>query len=125
MASWLDRQLSSHRNQLLTTAVVSGAAVAATILSIQAVRRKIRVDELKASIPNVDEHKLEVVRYLEVKSDSQNLTAAVQVPDLNDFASRSLSTREEQRAAELAIRAQNGDYDQGEHSTLVSIMSYC
>ena len=62
MASWLDRQFSSHRVQLAATAVLSGAAVAATIYGTQAIRRKERVEELKASIPELDEkHHAEMV----------------------------------------------------------------
>ena len=62
MASWLDRQFASHRVQLAATAVLSGAAVAATIYGAQAIRRKERVEELKASIPELDEkHHAEMV----------------------------------------------------------------
>ena len=64
MASWLDQQFSSHRVQLVATAVLSGAAVAATIYGTQAIRRKERVDELKASIPELNEkHHAEMVFY--------------------------------------------------------------
>lgn len=55
MTSWLQRQASSHNAQLVTTAVLSGAAVAGAILGIQAIRRQIAVEDLKASIPQLDE----------------------------------------------------------------------
>ena len=62
MASWLDRQFSSHHVQLAAAAVLSGAAVAATIYGTQAIRRKERVEELKASIPELNEkHHAEMV----------------------------------------------------------------
>ena len=62
MASWLDRQFSSHHVQLAAAAVISGAAVAATIYGMQAIRRKERVEELKASIPELNEkHHAEMV----------------------------------------------------------------
>lgn len=62
MASWLDRQFSSHHVQLAATALLSGAAVAATIYGTQAIRRKERVEELKASIPELNEkHHAEMV----------------------------------------------------------------
>ena len=62
MASWLDRQFSSHRVQLAAAAVLSGAAVAASIYGAQAIRRKERVEELKASIPELNEkHHAEMV----------------------------------------------------------------
>ena len=61
MSTWLQRQTSSHQVQLAGTALLSGLAVATTIFGMQAIRRRIAVDELKASIPNVDEHVAETV----------------------------------------------------------------
>ena len=55
MSSWLQRQASSHNAQLLGTALLSGAAVAGAIFGIQALRRQIAVEDLKASIPGFDE----------------------------------------------------------------------
>lgn len=55
MASWIDRQFSNHNVQLAAVALLSGAAVAGTIYGTQAIRRKERVDKLKASIPELDE----------------------------------------------------------------------
>lgn len=55
MTSWLERQASSHSFQLAATAVISGATVAGLIYGGQAIRRKAAVDELKASIPELDE----------------------------------------------------------------------
>ena len=55
MASWFERQLSSHQMQLAAVAVISGAAVAGTIYGAQAIRREKRVEELKASIPELNE----------------------------------------------------------------------
>lgn len=56
MASWLERQASSHHVQLAATAVFSGIAIAGLIYGSQAVRRKAAVDDLKASIPDLDEN---------------------------------------------------------------------
>jgi hypothetical protein len=62
MASWLDRQFANHNVQLAAVALISGAAVAGTIYGTQAIRRKERVDELKASIPELNEsHHAEMV----------------------------------------------------------------
>lgn len=55
MASWVDRQFSNHTVQLAAVALLSGVAVAGTIYGTQAIRRKERVDELKASIPELNE----------------------------------------------------------------------
>ena len=41
------------------------------------------------------------------------LTFLVKVPDYNISAVKSLSTKEDERAADLARRAQQGDYDDG------------
>ena len=55
MASWLQQQASSRNAQLAITALLSGAAVAGTIFGIQALRRQIAVEGLKASIPQTDD----------------------------------------------------------------------
>lgn len=55
MSSWLQRQASSHSVQLAATAVLSGAVVAGAIFGVQNARRKIAVEDLKASIPAADE----------------------------------------------------------------------
>ncbi|KAL8821065.1 MAG: hypothetical protein Q9223_000827 [Gallowayella weberi] len=94
MSSWVERQLSSHQFQLAATAVVSGITVAGLIYGGQAIRRKVAVEELKASIPPLDE-----------EHPGQQLTdfgAASPIPS---------AAKEEERVAALARRAQQGDYD--------------
>lgn len=62
MSSWLERQASSHQVQLAATALLSAAAVAGAIFGTQSIRRKVAIEELKASIPKVDEdHRLQKV----------------------------------------------------------------
>ena len=64
MSSWLERQGSSHQTQLITTAILSGITVIGVVFGVQAVRRQVAVDDLKASIPNVDEpHDADTVRF--------------------------------------------------------------
>ena len=66
MSAWLQRQASSHQAQLAGTALISGLAVATTIFGVQAIRRRIAIDELKASIPTADEeHITETVRSIQ------------------------------------------------------------
>lgn len=66
MSSWLQRQAGSSNNQLATTAVLSGAAVAGAIFGYQAYRRKEAVHDLKASIPIIDDdHPAGKVKYLD------------------------------------------------------------
>jgi hypothetical protein len=73
MASWLQRQASSHNVQLAATAVLSGAAAAGAIYGYQAMKRKAAVEELKASIPDISEqHQAAQVRSLGVQG-SQSL----------------------------------------------------
>ena len=55
MPSWIQNSVSSVQAQLALTALVSGLAVGSTILSYQNLRRKEAVDELKSSIPEIDE----------------------------------------------------------------------
>ncbi|KAA8647135.1 tRNA threonylcarbamoyladenosine dehydratase [Aspergillus tanneri] len=96
MSSWIQRHAVSHQSQLAATAVLSGAAVAGAILGYQAYRRKEAVAELKASIPDVSErHHAEKVRV-------HFLDAQPRVPQLS---------KEDERSAALARRAQQGDYD--------------
>ncbi|KAJ5494979.1 tRNA threonylcarbamoyladenosine dehydratase 2 [Penicillium diatomitis] len=94
MSSWLHRQAGSQTSQLATTAVLSGAAVASAIFGYQAYRRKEAVHDLKASIPGLDE--------------AHPATKLTQygAPDLGIPLSK-----EDERGAALARRAQQGDYD--------------
>ena len=63
MSAWLERQASNHQVQLAATAVLSGIAVAGIIFGSQAARRKAAIDELKASIPELNEsHHAQTVR---------------------------------------------------------------
>jgi hypothetical protein len=55
MSSWLQRQASSHNAQLVGTALLSGVAVTGAMFGIQALRRQIAIEDLKASIPGSDE----------------------------------------------------------------------
>jgi hypothetical protein len=56
MASWIGRITGSREAQLATTAVVSGVVVAGAIFGYQSVRRRERVGELKADIPELNDH---------------------------------------------------------------------
>ena len=61
--SWFDRQASNHNFQLVAVALISGITVAGAIYGTQAIQRKERVEELKASIPELSEdHKADLVR---------------------------------------------------------------
>jgi hypothetical protein len=55
MASWIGRITGSREAQLATTAVVSGVVVAGAIFGYQSVRRRERVGELKADIPELND----------------------------------------------------------------------
>ena len=76
------------------------------------------MDDLKASIPNVDEkHDAETVCFVApiqcIHVAFVVLTSSVKVPNFGASAVESLSSKEEERAAALARRAQHGDYDEG------------
>ncbi|KAJ5647416.1 hypothetical protein N7490_003788 [Penicillium lividum] len=94
MSSWLQRQAGSHNSQLTTTAVLSGAAVATAIFGYQAYKRKEAVYDLKASIPIADE-----------QHPSEKLT------DFGAAENGIPLSKEDERSAALARRAQKGDYD--------------
>ncbi|OGE56765.1 hypothetical protein PENARI_c002G07513 [Penicillium arizonense] len=94
MSSWLQRQAGSSHGQLATTAVLSGAAVAGAIFGYQSYKRKEAVHDLKASIPNIDD-----------------LHPAEKLTDFGAAASEIPLSKEDERSAALARRAQQGDYD--------------
>ncbi|KAL8874573.1 MAG: hypothetical protein Q9174_000100 [Haloplaca sp. 1 TL-2023] len=94
MSSWIERQFSSHQLQLVTTALVSGATIAGLIYGGQALRRKVAVKELKASISPLDE-----------EHPGQRLT------DFGAASALPSAAKEDERVAALARRAQQGDYD--------------
>ncbi|KAF1917240.1 hypothetical protein BDU57DRAFT_158527 [Ampelomyces quisqualis] len=92
--SWISRATESRNAQLITTAVVSGAVVASTIIGFQQARRLYRVADLKASIPDVsDEHHAQ--RLTEYGAASNVFTPS----------------KEDERSTALAARARKGDYD--------------
>ena len=63
MTSWFERQASSHHVQLAAAAIISGVTVAGLIYGTQAFRRKEAIQELKASIPELNEnHHADMVR---------------------------------------------------------------
>lgn len=113
MSSWLERHVSSHHIHLAATAVISGVAVASLIYGSQAIRRKAAVDELKASIPDLDDsHHADLVNPTAAILRSA-LTIPVKLTDFGTASHLSSSTREDDKAAALARRAQHGDYDEG------------
>ncbi|MCJ1383612.1 hypothetical protein MMC17_006726 [Xylographa soralifera] len=95
MSTWLERQGSSHQTQLIATAILSGITVIGIVFGAQAIRRQVAVEDLKASIPSVDE-----------PHDADT------VPNFGTNSIRPLFSREDERAAALAQRAQQGDYDE-------------
>ncbi|KAL2003865.1 hypothetical protein VTN02DRAFT_1887 [Thermoascus thermophilus] len=95
MSSWLQRQAGSQQAQLAATAVLSGAAVAGAILGFQSMRRREKVKELKASIPEINE-----------RHHAEKLTQYGTVTPVPHMS------KEDERSAELARRAQQGDYDE-------------
>ncbi|PLN86364.1 hypothetical protein BDW42DRAFT_159097 [Aspergillus taichungensis] len=91
MSSWIQRHANTHQSQLAATAVLSGAAVAGAILGYQTYRRKEAVKGLKASIPDISE-----------RHHAEPLT---------EYGTAPAMSKEDERGAALARRAQEGDYD--------------
>ncbi|KAH8201165.1 hypothetical protein TruAng_004633 [Truncatella angustata] len=93
MSSFLSRAASDTKIQFATTAIVSGAVVAGTILGLQRLQRESRIHRLKDSIP-------------ELENDDA-------IREINSFggASTNLADDEDRRNEELARRAQAGDFD--------------
>ena len=62
MSTWISDVFHSHRLQLATTAIVSGALVAGAILGLQTAKREYKIYDLKESIPGFNEaHDVEKV----------------------------------------------------------------
>ena len=55
MPAWLRVNFESRTAQLVSVALASGVTVASVIFGVQALRRRIALEDLKASIPNIDE----------------------------------------------------------------------
>ena len=119
MTAWIERQAANHHVQLAATAVISGLAVAGIIYGTQAARRKVAVDDLKASIPQVNENyhaqKVCYLHLVKASGDSfiQLLTVSVKLTEFGSASPIGITTKEEDRAAALAKRAQGGGYDEG------------
>ncbi|KAL3418840.1 putative ThiF domain protein [Phlyctema vagabunda] len=94
MSSWISRATSSSQAQFAATAVVSGVVVAGAIFGYQHVRRQEKVEDLKRSIPELgSKHHADKLT---------NFGAASPVAGVS---------KEDERSAALAARAQKGDYD--------------
>lgn len=121
MASWLN----NTKAQFAATAIVSGAIVAGSILGYQHVRRQEKLEDLKSSIPPLGkEHQADKVRCafsVEGEVDMElkwkgKLTGEVKLTDFGAAATDSREvklSKEDERAVQLAARAQRGEYDDG------------
>jgi hypothetical protein len=86
---------TSHKSQLVLAAIVSGGITASIILGAQQIRRETRVRRLKESVEEITNH---------------------DVGQLTEYGAANLPlfTKEDERNAQLALRARLGDYDEGE-----------
>ncbi|KAH8803248.1 ubiquitin-protein ligase-like protein molybdopterin-converting factor [Xylogone sp. PMI_703] len=92
--SWLSRSATSSEVQIAATAIISSAVVAGAILGYQHIRRQEKIEDLKRSIPELGRgHRSEMLTEFGIAS-----------PPLG-------WTKEDERSAVLAARAQQGDYD--------------
>jgi tRNA threonylcarbamoyladenosine dehydratase len=94
MNSWVSRATASHHAQLITTAIVSGVVVGGAILGFQKARRMYRVEQLKESIPQVDENH-----------------HATRITEYGAASGAFQPSKEDERSMALAARARKGDYD--------------
>ncbi|TAQ90509.1 hypothetical protein B7494_g1217 [Chlorociboria aeruginascens] len=94
MSSWLSRASSNSQVQFAATALISGAVVAGAIFGYQHVRRQEKLEDLKSSIPALGKN-----------HHADKLT------DFGAASHNSNASKEDERSAALAARAQKGDYD--------------
>ena len=116
MTSWVERQASSQYIQLAAAAILSGVTVAGLIYGTQALRRKEAIQELKASIPELNEnHHADMVRldFMILAHTGSTLIGPVKLTDFGAASRLPNASREDLRVSALARRAQQGDYDEG------------
>ncbi|KAG8525796.1 uncharacterized protein KY384_000556 [Bacidia gigantensis] len=109
--SWIDRHASNHNVQLAAVALISGIAVAGTIFSVQAIRRKERIDELKASIPELSEdHKADLLNEFGAPS-THTPSQPQQIPSYIPPLISTNTAQEDAQSARLSSLALSGSYD--------------
>lgn len=118
----LSRTTSSPGFQFGATALFAGVVTAGAILGYQHVRRQEKVEDLKSSIPELGrEHRADQVCAFAIEGEMElkwkgRLMGEVKLTDLgiaSPKAKGEILSKEDQKALELATRAQRGDYDDG------------
>ncbi|KAF2763389.1 hypothetical protein EJ05DRAFT_472298 [Pseudovirgaria hyperparasitica] len=94
MASWFTRATSNHTAQLIVTAVASGCVVGFAIVGLQEAKRRYRVEDIKASIP-------------ELSSNHK----ATRLTEYGAAADVFAPSKEDERGMAMAVRARQGDWD--------------
>jgi hypothetical protein len=127
MSSFINRTTSSPGFQFGATALLAGAVTAGAILGYQHVRRQEKVEDLKSSIPELGtSHHADKVCAFTLEGEMElkwkgKLMGEVKLTDFGIASPKEkgeLLSKEDQRAVELATRAQRGDYDDGKRSYL-------
>lgn len=115
--SWFSRLGDSHRFQLGVAAVLSGAISISAYLAIKELRRTKRLQDIKDSIPEDDE--AQNVRIYQQVVRERVLTYT-KLTDWGTASDAFAPSKEDERSAALALRARQGDYDDGRdgHSAL-------
>ena len=115
MVGWMSRASGSHLLQLAVTAVVSGAATIGIFLGYQRIRRQKVVEDLKSSIPDVSqEHIATQVRTFETELAIPSLSLHQQLTEWGAASDILKPSNEDERSTALALRARQGDYDDGQ-----------
>jgi hypothetical protein len=106
---------SSQRLQLAVTSILSAGIAVGVVLSYQQLRREIRVKRLKESIPDIPEEYLLDRVYL--SSYSSTYTVLISEAKLNEYGGAAADawapSKEDENSVALALRARQGDYDDG------------
>jgi Na+-transporting NADH:ubiquinone oxidoreductase subunit NqrC len=91
LSSW--SPFSLHTTQIILTVIISSSITASIIFSTQQLQRETKVRQLKESIPK------------------DHITQ-----QLTEYGAAKVTTTEDGRNAQLAIKARLGDYDKGKYS---------
>lgn len=108
--------MPSHNVQLGVTAVVAGVIGACAVVGFQQARRQERIRRIRDEIPEVAEEHTVGETGVRVRSTLMEK----QITEYGGASDIFAPSKEDERSTALALRARQGDYDDGETQTINS-----
>lgn len=101
--------MPSHNVQLGVTAAIAGFIGACAVVGYQQLRREERIQRIRDEIPEVaEEHGVSKSR-----QDGETRTDENQITEYGGASDILAPSKDDERSAALALRARQGDYDDG------------